>query len=80
MSRIGRMPITIPAGVEVSIAEGNLVTVKGPKGTLTQQFNPNMAITVEGAELKVTRPNALSSSSSISSPSASPASRPPTMQ
>ena len=57
MSRIGRMPITVPAGVEVTIAEGNVVTVKGPKGTLTQQFNPNMAIAVEGAELKVTRPN-----------------------
>ncbi len=57
MSRIGRMPITVPAGVEVTVAEGNVVTVKGPKGTLTQQFNPNMAIAVEGAELKVTRPN-----------------------
>ena len=57
MSRIGRMPITVPAGVEVSIAAGNVVTVKGPKGTLTQQFNPNMTIAVEGAEAKVTRPN-----------------------
>ena len=44
MSRIGRMPITIPAGVEVTVAEGNLVTVKGPKGTLTQQLHPDMII------------------------------------
>ena len=44
MSRIGRMPITIPAGVEVEIAEGNLVTVKGPKGTLTQKLHPDLII------------------------------------
>ena len=56
MSRIGRMPIAIPAGVE-SRRVGNVVTVKGPKGTLTQQFHPNMTIAQEGAELKVTRPN-----------------------
>ena len=57
MSRIGRMPITIPTGVEVNVAEGNLVTVKGPKGTLTQQFNPNMTITMDAGVLHVTRPN-----------------------
>ena len=57
MSRIGRAPIAIPAGVEIKVEDNNVVTVKGPKGTLTQQFNPNMAIAVEGAELKVTRPN-----------------------
>ena len=57
MSRIGRMPITVPAGVDVKIEAGNLVTVKGPKGTLTRQFHPNMTIAQEGAELKVTRPN-----------------------
>ena len=57
MSRIGRMPISVPAGVDVKIEAGNVVTVKGPKGTLTQQFNPNMVINLEGAELKVTRPN-----------------------
>ena len=57
MSRIGRAPITVPAGVEVSIADNNVVTVKGAKGTLTQQFNPNMTIKVEGAEVIVTRPN-----------------------
>lgn len=57
MSRIGRAPIAIPAGVEIKVEDNNVVTVKGPKGTLTQQFNPNMAIAIEGAELHVTRPN-----------------------
>ncbi len=57
MSRIGRMPISIPAGVEVKIEGSNLVTVKGPKGTLTQQLHPNMTIAQEGGELHVTRPN-----------------------
>ncbi|WP_101697299.1 50S ribosomal protein L6 [Clostridium minihomine] len=56
MSRIGRKPINIPAGVDVKI-DGNVVTVKGTRGTLTQSFHPNMAITMEGAELLVTRPN-----------------------
>lgn len=50
MSRIGRKPIAIPAGVEVKI-DGQTVTVKGPKGTLTQSFHPNMTIKVEGAEI-----------------------------
>ena len=57
MSRIGRAPIAIPAGVEIKIEENNVVTVKGPKGTLTRQFHPNMTNAQEGAELKVTRPN-----------------------
>ena len=57
MSRIGRAPIAIPAGVEINVADNNVVTVKGAKGTLTQQFNPNMSIKVEGAEVIVTRPN-----------------------
>ena len=57
MSRIGRAPIAVPAGVEVKIEAENVVTVKGPKGTLTRQFHPNMTIAQEGAELKVTRPN-----------------------
>ncbi len=57
MSRIGRMPITVPAGVEVTIADGNVVTVKGPKGTLEQKFHHNMKISVDGGELTVTRPN-----------------------
>ena len=57
MSRIGRMPITIPAGVEVDIAEGNVVTVKGPKGTLTKSLHPAMIIEKEGAEIIVKRPS-----------------------
>ena len=57
MSRIGRMPITVPAGVEVTVAEGNVVTVKGPKGTLTQTFHPEMVIKQEGNVLTVARPN-----------------------
>ena len=57
MSRIGRAPIAIPAGVEIKIEAENVVTVKGPKGTLTQKFNPNMAIAIEDGVLHVTRPN-----------------------
>ena len=57
MSRIGRAPITVPAGVEISIADNNVVTVKGPKGTLKQQFNANMAIAMDNGVLTVTRPN-----------------------
>ena len=57
MSRIGRAPITVPAGVEVSIADNNVVTVKGAKGTLTQQFNANMAIAMENGVVTVSRPN-----------------------
>jgi large subunit ribosomal protein L6 len=57
MSRIGRKPIAIPAGVEITVAEGNVVTVKGPLGTLTRQFHPNMSIAVDGAVINVTRPN-----------------------
>ena len=56
MSRIGRMPITVPAGVPVTIAENNVVTVKGPLGTLTESFNSRMMIKLEGNELIVTRP------------------------
>ena len=59
MSRIGRMPIAIPAGVTVEVAENNKVTVKGPKGTLTRVLVPEMEIKVEGAEITVTRPNDL---------------------
>lgn len=57
MSRIGNKTITIPAGVEITVASGNEVTVKGPKGTLTRQFAPMLGINVEGAECHVTRPN-----------------------
>ena len=56
MSRIGRMPITVPAGVTVTVANGNVVTVKGPLGTLTQTFNSRMAIAQEGDVITVTRP------------------------
>jgi len=51
------MPISVPAGVDVKIEAGNLVTVKGPKGTLTEQLCPAMNITQEGAELHVSRPD-----------------------
>ena len=57
MSRIGRAPISVPAGVEITIGSDNLVTVKSPKGTLTQQLSPAMTISQEGSELHVTRPN-----------------------
>ena len=59
MSRIGRMPIAVPAGVTVEIAENNVVTVKGPKGTLTRTLAPEMDIKLEGAQVVVTRPNDL---------------------
>ena len=56
MSRIGKKPVVIPAGVTVNVAEGNVVTVKGPKGELTNTFNKDMIITVEGNVLTVSRP------------------------
>ena len=55
MSRIGRMPVEIPAGVTVTV-NGNTVTVKGPKGTLTQSFSERMTVAVEGNQVLVTRP------------------------
>ena len=57
MSRIGRLPITVPAGVTVTVSEDNLVTVKGPKGTLTQQVNAELTVKQEGNVLTVERPN-----------------------
>ena len=57
MSRIGRMPITVPAGVTVTIAEGNVVTVKGPKGELTRALSAEMTINQEGNLITVTRPS-----------------------
>ena len=57
MSRIGRAPISIPAGVEIKVEDNNVVTVKGPKGTLTKQFNANMAIAMDNGVLTVSRPN-----------------------
>ena len=59
MSRIGRMPVAIPAGVTVEIAEGNKVTVKGAKGTLVRDLAPEMEIKVEDGHVIVTRPNDL---------------------
>ena len=56
MSRIGRMPITVPAGVTVTVAADNVVTVKGPLGTLTNKFNNRMTIAQEGNVITVTRP------------------------
>ncbi len=59
MSRIGRLPVAIPAGVEVTVAEGNVVTVKGPKGTLERALPTEMEIKVEDGHVVVTRPNDL---------------------
>ena len=57
MSRIGRKHITVPAGVEVTVADNNVVTVKGPKGTLTQALCPKMTIKKDGATIEITRPD-----------------------
>lgn len=65
MSRIGRMPVAIPAGVEVKVTDDNFITVKGPKGTLERQLVPNMTVKVEGAEVIVTRPNDLKKNKSF---------------
>ena len=65
MSRIGRMPIAIPAGVTVDIAENNKVTVKGPKGTLERVLPSEMEIKLEGAEVTVSRPNDLKKMKSL---------------
>ena len=59
MSRIGKQPITIPAGVEVKIGEGNLVTVKGPKGTLERKLSADMNIAMENGVITVSRPSDL---------------------
>jgi large subunit ribosomal protein L6 len=56
MSRIGKAPITLPSGVEMKISDTNLVTVKGPKGELTQQVNPDLTIKVEDGEVNIERP------------------------
>ena len=57
MSRIGKMPISVPGGVEVTVGEGNLVTVKGPKGTLTQKLSDRITLSQDGGVINVTRPN-----------------------
>ncbi len=56
MSRIGNKPITVPAGVEVTL-DGNIITVKGPKGTLTKELHKNIEVKVEGTEITVKRPD-----------------------
>ncbi len=57
MSRIGKLPISVPAGVTVTVDQDNLVTVKGPKGTLSQKVNKDIAVSQDGAVLTVTRPS-----------------------
>ena len=65
MSRIGRLPITVPAGVTVDIAENNKVTVKGPKGTLVKELPVEMEIKLEDGKVVVTRPNDLKKMKSL---------------
>ena len=65
MSRIGRMPVAIPAGVTVEIAEGNVVTVKGSKGTLVRELPKEMDIKMEDGHVIVTRPNDLKKMKSL---------------
>lgn len=65
MSRIGRMPIAVPAGVTVEIAANNKVTVTGPKGTLVRELPVEMEIKLEGAEITVSRPNDLKKMKSL---------------
>ena len=65
MSRIGKMPIAIPAGVTVEVAENNKVTVKGPKGTLERVLPAEMEIKVEDSQVVVTRPNDLKKMKSL---------------
>ena len=65
MSRIGRMPIAVPAGVTVDIAENNKVTVKGPKGTLERVLPAEMEMKLEGSEVVVSRPNDLKKMKSL---------------
>ena len=65
MSRIGRLPVAIPAGVEVTVAEGNVVTVKGPKGTLERALPTEMEIKVEDGHVVVSRPNDLKKMKSL---------------
>jgi len=59
MSRIGKLPIVVPAGVKIDLKEGNLLTVEGPKGKLTRKLSSDMNIAHEDGQLKVTRPNDL---------------------
>jgi len=59
MSRIGKLPVVVPGAVTITLAEGNVLTVKGPKGTLTRRLSPDMHIAQEDGQLVVTRPNDL---------------------
>ena len=65
MSRIGKLPIAVPAGVTITIAEGNVVTVNGPKGTLIRTFDSAMKIVLEDNQVLVTRPNDLKRNKSL---------------
>ena len=65
MSRIGRKPVALPKGVELTIGENNLVTAKGPRGTLTRQFAPELTIAKDGEQLVVTRPDESNRSRSL---------------
>ena len=56
MSRIGKLPVNLPAGVTVEVLSGNVVKVKGPLGELTQKVDPDITVAVEGNEIKFTRP------------------------
>lgn len=57
MSRIGKLPIEIPQGVQVTVSEKNLVTVKGPLGELSEQISPEISVNIEESEMTVTRPS-----------------------
>ena len=57
MSRIGKLPIEVPAGVKITVSDANFVTVKGPKGELSQQVDPEIKLNIEGNTLTVTRPS-----------------------
>ena len=57
MSRIGRKPVALPAGVEITVSDANVVTVKGPKGELTQQIDPRITVKVEDNQILITRPS-----------------------
>ena len=59
MSRIGKLPVNLPAGVTVQVLDGNVVKVKGPLGELSQKVDPDITVTVEGSEIKFTRPSDL---------------------
>ena len=59
MSRIGKLPVNLPAGVTVQVLDGNVVKVKGPLGELSQKVDPDITVTVEGGEIKFTRPSDL---------------------